>query len=542
MTPFEIGGLSEDEARTEFMRYRFHKTGGKPYCERCDCTAVHTYKTRPIFKCKMCLRQFSATSGTPWAYKKLPFRKLMYLISCLNLTAQTRSIREICRDIRVQYKTALLWVHKVNEEIAAAAAAHVLCGEVEADGAAIAGSIRPKNTAKDRRDLRRYPFRSKERELCVVVARERNGAVRTWITKREGDVRQALRRALDPKAVLFTDLAPHWSWFRSWHQVFQVNHSKEYYTPEACTNFAESFFAGLRSIARVHRHIAQNYLDLYVAAAAWRVQRNRWSDTEGFRSLMVAMSRSGLSPLRGYFQGRKRACVLTQEDGSTCDWRPPTPEERRRARAAATGREQPAAYRPVRSRDWSAGFRFVSAAEFVDDSRVVPETSGVYALMFRDGEALLQNLGHCGEPDLPHWVEQGYLHLYTGETYALRSRLREHLQGDVRDSTLRETLMAAQWRSSALGAGGPDMSAVSEEVERTLSLWLSDQVLIGFKACGYVRDVEAEILRARASPLNIARRPPSAFANSLSELRRDFRLEVLSNWPPGPSKRRTIRR
>ena len=31
------------------------------------------YKSRDIYKCRRCFRQFSDTSGTPWAYRKISF-------------------------------------------------------------------------------------------------------------------------------------------------------------------------------------------------------------------------------------------------------------------------------------------------------------------------------------------------------------------------------------------------------------------------------------------------------------------------------------
>ena len=85
-TPFRVGGLTEDQARLEFIKFRFAKNGGGPYCESCQRAAVYKFTSRPIYKCKQCNKQFSVTSGTPWAYKKLPYRTLMSLVPILITT------------------------------------------------------------------------------------------------------------------------------------------------------------------------------------------------------------------------------------------------------------------------------------------------------------------------------------------------------------------------------------------------------------------------------------------------------------------------
>ncbi len=53
---------------------RWAATDGEPVCPRCECAAVYTYTTRKLFKCKACNHQFSVTSGTIFASRKLPIR------------------------------------------------------------------------------------------------------------------------------------------------------------------------------------------------------------------------------------------------------------------------------------------------------------------------------------------------------------------------------------------------------------------------------------------------------------------------------------
>ena len=66
--------MSDDAAHSAFEAIRFSDNGGAAFCPRCNCTAVYTYAARRIWKCKACSHQFSVTSGTIFASRKLAIR------------------------------------------------------------------------------------------------------------------------------------------------------------------------------------------------------------------------------------------------------------------------------------------------------------------------------------------------------------------------------------------------------------------------------------------------------------------------------------
>ncbi|MCH8808824.1 MAG: transposase [Proteobacteria bacterium] len=57
--------LSEEEAYATFKRIRWAQNDGEPFCPRCGCTAVYTYRSRPIYKCQGCESQFTLTMAWP---------------------------------------------------------------------------------------------------------------------------------------------------------------------------------------------------------------------------------------------------------------------------------------------------------------------------------------------------------------------------------------------------------------------------------------------------------------------------------------------
>lgn len=129
MTPTEIAELSEDDARALFRRYRFAENGGEPCCNHCGSPAAWTYRDGKLFKCKQCLRQFTPTTNTPFAYRKLPFKTILLILAQFNIAYQARSAREIRRDLRAKvknYKTIFVWLHKIRSAMQALSVAALL--------------------------------------------------------------------------------------------------------------------------------------------------------------------------------------------------------------------------------------------------------------------------------------------------------------------------------------------------------------------------------------------------------------------------------
>jgi transposase-like protein len=111
-------------------RFAFRKRAGSR-CARLD---VHEIKTRKIFKCTACSGQFSLTSGTIFASRKLAIRDILAAIAIFMNGAKGHSALQLSRDMNVQYKTAFVLLHKLREAMTSQIPAE-LAGEVEIDGA-----------------------------------------------------------------------------------------------------------------------------------------------------------------------------------------------------------------------------------------------------------------------------------------------------------------------------------------------------------------------------------------------------------------------
>src|SRR5260221_10455189 len=98
--------MADEEGWEAFKLIRLSDTKGEPHCPRCGCFALYTYRPRKLWKCKACNHQFSVTSGTIFASRKLGIRDYLLAIAIFVNGAKGHSALQLSRDLDVQYKTA----------------------------------------------------------------------------------------------------------------------------------------------------------------------------------------------------------------------------------------------------------------------------------------------------------------------------------------------------------------------------------------------------------------------------------------------------
>ena len=167
-----VARMSDEEAAEAFKQIRWSATDGDPVCPRCGCLGVYAFKSRALFKCKACEHQFSVTSGTIFASRKLPLRTILLAIAIFVNGAKGHSALQLSRDLDVQYKTAFVLSHKLREALAAEKANATVSGEVAVDGAYFGGHVRPANHVRTAVD-RRLAVNQTGKRRVVVIAREK---------------------------------------------------------------------------------------------------------------------------------------------------------------------------------------------------------------------------------------------------------------------------------------------------------------------------------------------------------------------------------
>ncbi len=304
----KVARMTDDEAHEAFRQIRWCDTGGEPVCPRCQCGAFYSFKTRKLFKCKGCDHQYSVTSGTIFASRKLPVRDYLLAIAIFVNGAKGYAALQLSRDLDVQYKTAFVLTHKLREAMAAEMADMTVGGTVEVDGAYFGGHVRPANFKENRVDRRLARNQTGKRRV-VVVMRERGGRSLPFVFKSEAASLGTIGQRVSADATIHADEALHWDELHTFYLTKRINHSEAYSDGQACTNQAESFFSRLRRAEiGTHHHISGRYLAAYASEMAWREDHRRVSNGEQY--LMVA-SAALAHPVsrqwKGYWQKAKVA-------------------------------------------------------------------------------------------------------------------------------------------------------------------------------------------------------------------------------------------
>src|SRR5258708_6863328 len=68
--------MADSEVETVFARLRWQDNDGRAYCPSCGSTTVYEGRRRGmlLWQCKACRKNFSLTSGTIFASRKMPLR------------------------------------------------------------------------------------------------------------------------------------------------------------------------------------------------------------------------------------------------------------------------------------------------------------------------------------------------------------------------------------------------------------------------------------------------------------------------------------
>lgn len=295
--------MGEDKAYQTFCELRWPETDGEAVCPRCGCLETYNITSRRKFKCVACYHQFSVTSGTIFASRKMNFTDLLAAIVIFVNGAKGVSALQVSRDLDCQYKTAFVLSHKLREAMAREQIGRTLNGVVEIDGGYFGGHVKPENRKEDRKD-RRLKANTSGKRQCVVIMRERGGKSLSFVVRNEGDAVPFVRDHVGTLATIHADEGAGWDALHAGWDTHRVNHSVQFMDKGVCTNQAESYFSRLRRMeVGTHHHIAGPYISAYAREASWR-EDNRRVDN-GTQTAMVVEAALGARVSRtwkGYWQ------------------------------------------------------------------------------------------------------------------------------------------------------------------------------------------------------------------------------------------------
>jgi transposase-like protein len=285
--------MGDEEVEAAFVRIRWHATAGKPVCPHCECPTVYDCRKAngaPRWRCKACRKDFSVTSGTLFAFHKMPLRNYLAAIAIFCNEVKGKSALALSRDLDCQYKTAFVLAHKLREAMAAELKGMQLGGAgetVEIDGGYFGGYVKPANFKENRRDRRLAKNQNGKRQV-VVVMRERGGSTLPAVFKSESAALGWISSHVSRETRLIADEAGSWNDLHARYAMDRIDHSAVYSLPGGIySNGAESFFSRMRrgEIGH-HHHVAGAYLVRYAQESAWREDHRRVDNGRQVQAVM----------------------------------------------------------------------------------------------------------------------------------------------------------------------------------------------------------------------------------------------------------------
>jgi transposase-like protein len=309
----QVMRMTDAQAEKAFIDIRWADRDGAPQCPHCGCGIVYEAR-RPNgalrFRCKACRKDFSITSGTLFAFHKMPLRQYLAAIVIFCNEVKGKSALALSRDLDCQYKTAFVLAHKMREAMASEIKGYHLGGAgkvVEIDGGYFGGYVKPANYKENRRDRRLAKNQNGKRQ-CVVVIRERDGHILPGAFRSESDALSFIRNRVAKETTIMADESTAWNDLHGRYTVKRINHEFAYSHDGACTNAAEGYFGRMRRAeAGHHHHIAGVYLVRYAQESAWREGNRRVDNGRQVGAVLgLAMAAPPSVDFCGYWQ-RSRA-------------------------------------------------------------------------------------------------------------------------------------------------------------------------------------------------------------------------------------------
>jgi len=211
-----------------------------PVCPRCNSQRHGFLKSRSVWQCKNCRKQFTAKLGTIFEDSPIPLDKWFCALWMITSAKNGISSYEVARGLGVTQKTAWFMMHRIRLALQKGSIDRKLMGDVEADETYIGGNAR--NMHGDKR-LKMLRAEGTFRKAVVIGMLERKGEVRTAVLNRASTrlIEDAVRAHVVPGSTLYSDQAGAYLKVGKEYAHKIINHAEAYVRGNVHTNSIGSY-------------------------------------------------------------------------------------------------------------------------------------------------------------------------------------------------------------------------------------------------------------------------------------------------------------
>ena len=230
-----------DSSLTEAVDSRWPKGVSCPHCEA---DGPMFLKTRRIWKCSKCRKQFSIKAGTVFEDSPIGLDKWLPAVWMIANDKNGISSWQLHRAIGVCQKTAWFMLHRIRLAMQDGQCGGKLGGDVEVDETFIGGKARNMHANKRAEKIK---GRGPDGKAIVAAVLARGGKVRAKVVenRRKAELQALVRENVEAGSNLYSDALKSYDGLDEFtHQV--IDHAVSYVEGNVHTNGMENFWSLLK--------------------------------------------------------------------------------------------------------------------------------------------------------------------------------------------------------------------------------------------------------------------------------------------------------
>lgn len=254
---------------------------GKVTCPRCDSDSHYFIKTRRIWLCRGCNKQFTVKVGTIFEDSPLGMDKWMAAYWMLCNCKNGISSMEVHRALGITQKTAWFMLQRLRLALQDDFFGSKLGGEVEVDETFIGGKARNMHVSERKRRITGTGGKDKTAVMGIL---ERGGKVRTTVVsnRRKKVLQDEVRKHVTAGAALYSDALLSYEGLATDYAHKVVDHAVQYVDGRVHTNGLENFWSLLkRGISGTYVSVEPFHLYRYLDEQTFRYNNRKDLDDSG---------------------------------------------------------------------------------------------------------------------------------------------------------------------------------------------------------------------------------------------------------------------
>lgn len=263
---------------------------GEAICPKCGGKRHSFLKTRLMWKCLACKKQFSVKVGTIFEDSAIGLDKWLCAMWMLANCKNGVSSYEVGRALEVTQKTAWFMLHRIRYAMHTGSI-NKMSGTVEADETFIGGAARFMH--KHKREEKIHGRGPQGKAIVFGLLERKTGKVRVEHveTRRKHELTAVVRDNVRRGSLVMTDELLSYDGLDADYAHKVINHAERYVDGNVHTNRMENFWSLLkRGIKGTYVSVEPFHLFRYLDEQSFRYNERHDTDTERFQKVLGSVA------------------------------------------------------------------------------------------------------------------------------------------------------------------------------------------------------------------------------------------------------------